>query len=319
MRKLLRRFSVVLSIIIGIFILLIFSSFVNHNIQLSKEDDLLDPPGKMIEVNDHNIHVYAEGNGEETLVFMSGGGTSSPMLDFKSLYILLSDEYNIAVVEKAGYGFSEVTDSKRDINTILSETREALKKSGVEGPYILFPHSMSGIEALYWAQKYPGEVRAIIGLDMAVPEMYKEYQINMITIRLGAFAADVGLTRWIPGLLESDAIKYGTLTNEEKKLYKMIFYRRTATKTMINEVKSIKTNAKMINEQKITNIPMLMFSSNGQGTGWVKEVWRGYQRDFISDIKNGSLIEIDSSHYIHNIDYVQIAKESKEFISNKLK
>src|SRR5690625_4133819 len=161
---------------------------------------------------------------------MSGGGTSSPVLDFKSLYSLLSDKYRIAVVEKAGYGFSEVTDSDRDIDTILAETREALIESGVEGPYILFPHSMSGIEALKWAQSYPDEIKAIIGLDMAVPAAYQHLDINISLVQLGAIAAHTGLTRWIPNLSESDAIKYGTLTDEEKELYKTIFYRRTSTK-----------------------------------------------------------------------------------------
>lgn len=45
--------------------------------------------------------------------------------------------------------------------------RAALKSAKIEAPYILCPHSMSGIEALYWAQQYPEEVLAIIGLDMA--------------------------------------------------------------------------------------------------------------------------------------------------------
>ena len=72
-------------------------------------------------------------------------------LDFKSLYSLLSDEYQIVVVEKFGYGFSDVVKEDRDIKTILSETRMALTKAGIEGPYVLCPHSMSGIEALYWA------------------------------------------------------------------------------------------------------------------------------------------------------------------------
>src|SRR5699024_1272601 len=108
------------------------------------------------------------------------------------------------------YGFSEITNTDRDIDTILSETREALLKAGVEGPYILFPHSMSGIEALYWSQVYPHEVTAIIGLDMAVPAAYENLDIKMSFVRLGAFAANTGLTRWIPNLSESDAIKYGT-------------------------------------------------------------------------------------------------------------
>ncbi|MFJ6209172.1 alpha/beta fold hydrolase [Lysinibacillus sp. NPDC092081] len=139
-----KRIMILFSSIAAILLLIITTSYIIHQIQLSKEDKLFKPTGKMIEVNGHQMHVYIEGNGKETLVFMSGGGTSSPVLDFKSLYSLLSDKYKIVVVEKAGYGFSDITDSDRDINTILQETRDSLLKSGVEGPYILFPHSMSG-------------------------------------------------------------------------------------------------------------------------------------------------------------------------------
>ena len=94
---------------------------------------MLTPLGELVEVNGNNMSVYTEGNGDKTLVFMSGGGTCSPILDFKSLYSLLNNEYKIAVVEKFGYGFSDVVDESRDIDTILSETRMALKKADVEG------------------------------------------------------------------------------------------------------------------------------------------------------------------------------------------
>lgn len=73
------------------------------------------------------MSVYTEGDGDKTLVFMSGGGTCSPILDFKSLYSLLSNDYKIVVVEKFGYGFSDVVDENRDIDTMLSETRMALE------------------------------------------------------------------------------------------------------------------------------------------------------------------------------------------------
>lgn len=62
----------------------------------------------------------------------------------------MKNDYQIAVVEKAGYGFSDISDIDRDIDTILFETRESLNKAGIKNNrYILFPHSMSGIEALY--------------------------------------------------------------------------------------------------------------------------------------------------------------------------
>src|SRR5699024_538721 len=247
MRKRFKRLMlIILTGIISIFVLILSVSFINHKIQLSKEEELFVPTGQLVEINSHQMHVYTEGNGKETLVFMSGGGTSSPVLDFKSLYSLLSDKYRIVVVEKAGYGFSEVTDIDRDIDTILAETREALIKCGILGPYILLPHSMSGIEALRWAQVYPNEIKAIIGLDMAVPEAYENIDINMFQVRLEALVAKTGLTRWIPSLSKSDAIKYGNLTDEEKKLYKVIFYRRTLTKDMINEINNIKANAQKV-------------------------------------------------------------------------
>lgn len=318
MKKRFKRFtSIVFTSIISILLLIISVSFINHKIQLSKEDELLVPPGQLVEVNGHQMHVYTEGDGEETLVFLSGGGTSSPVLDFKSLYSLfLSDKYKIIVVEKAGYGFSEVTNADRDINTILAETREALLKVGVEGPYILFPHSMSGIEALNWAQVYPNEVKAIIGLDMAVPAAYEHLDINMSFVRLGAFTANIGLTRWIPNLSESDAIKYGTLTDEDKELYKAIFYRRTSTRDMINEIKSIKANAQKVKEAGTPNVPILLFSSNGKETGFDEKKWIEIQNNFMNKNANITIIELDASHYIHNIDYDRIAEESKKFIES---
>ncbi|MFJ6264987.1 alpha/beta fold hydrolase [Lysinibacillus xylanilyticus] len=311
-----KRIMILFSITVAIFLVLITASYIIHQIKLSKEDKLFTPTGKMVEVNGHQLHVYLEGNGEETLVFMPEGGTSSPVLDFKSLYSLLSDKYKIAVVEKAGYGFSDITDSEPNIDTILQETRKALLKSGVEGPYILAPHSMSGIEALYWAQVYPNEVKAIIGLDMAVPAAYKDYDINMPLVHLSAFAANIGFTRWIPGLSESDAIKYGTLTDEEKELYKVIFYRRTVTKNMVNEIKHIKENAEKVGADGIPNVPILLFSSNGQGTGWNEDAWNEFQKDFISKYKDGTLIKLDCAHYIHDIEFKRIADESEKYIES---
>ncbi|WMM23897.1 alpha/beta hydrolase [Tissierella sp. MB52-C2] len=306
----------VMGIIIGLIIIFIGVSYINHRIHLSKEDELFVPNGEMVEVNGHQMYIYTEGEGDKTLVFMSGGGTCSPTLDFKSLYSLLSDKYRIVVVEKAGYGFSDIVDIDRDIDNILSETREALLKAEISGPYILYPHSMSGIEALYWAQKYPGEVTAIIGLDMAVPESYEEYNIDIPLIKLSAFAANAGITRWIPGIWESDAIKYGTLTDEEKELYKVVFYRRTATKTMLNEVQEIKKNASIVKESGVPNVPILMFSSNGQGTGWNENEWRDFHKNYMKNTQDGEMVDLNCSHYVHDIEYKKIADETKKFIEN---
>ncbi len=306
----------VLLIILAIIILFLVVSFIRNIICSSKEKNFLMPLGETVEVNGHNMSIYIEGKGKKTLVFMSGGGTCSPILDFKSLYSLLSDDYRIVVVEKFGYGFSDVVDENRDIETILSETRMALDKAGIKGPYILCPHSMSGIEALYWAQKYPDEIEAIIGLDMAVPEYYDEMKISLPILKLGQYGAALGITRWIPSLAESDAIKYGTLSDYEKEIYRSVFYSRTATVTMINEAMTVKENANVVKENGIPQVPMLLFISNGSGgTGFDEETWRSIPKEYISHLEHAKYIELDCPHYVHDYQYETISKEIRDFIN----
>ena len=311
----LRKMLNIVFIIVLIIILFLFISLINHKIRSSNEKSLLTPLGEMVEVDGNKMSVYIEGEGEKTLVFMSGGGTCSPILDFRSLYTLLSDDYRIVVVEKFGYGFSDNIDENRSIDSILEETRAGIEAVGVEGPFVLCPHSMSGIEALYWAQRYPDEVEGIIGLDMAIPEAYEGYDINMFGIKLGQFAARTGITRFIPDISESDAIKFGTLSEEDKDIYRAIFYNKTANVTMINEVKSIKENAQIVGEGSKPDCQILMFISNGDGTDWDAETWRSIQIKYISDIENAKYIELDCAHYIHDYKYDEISEEIKEFIN----
>lgn len=316
MKRILGKSLKVILIIFVAIVLLVIISFVRHKICSSNEKDLLTPLGELVEVNGYNMSVYTEDSGDKTLVFMSGGGTCSPILDFKSLYSLLSNEYKIAVVEKFGYGFSDVVDENRDVDTILSETRMALDKAGIERPYVLCPHSMSGLEALYWAQKYPQEVEAIVGLDMAVPGYYDEMNISIPIMKLGHYGAALGITRWIPSLAESDAIKFGTLSDKEKEIYRALFYQRTATVTMINEAKVVKDNANVVKENGIPQLPMLLFISDGSGgTGFTEEKWRSIPKEYITGSDNAIYIELDCPHYVHDYEYEEISKEIRNFIN----
>lgn len=323
MKKFLRIIIVIFATIISLILLIILISFVNHKIQLKNEDELFKTNGTIVEVNNHNMNVYISGNSKSdvTLVFMSGAGTCSPTLDFKTLYSLFEGDYQIAVVEKAGYGFSDISDVDRDIDTILFETRESLTKAGIKNnKYILFPHSMSGIEALYWANKYPEEIKGIVGLDPSVPKSYENMNMSSLFTNVAKFGVDIGITRFIPSIVNSSAaIEYGTLTEEEKELYRIIFYRRTATASMLNETKNIKENAKKLESIDNTNVPMLFFASNGDGTGYSTVEWRRFITEYIYGKENGECIFLECSHYVHDIEYQTIYEKGLDFIKRILK
>lgn len=315
MKKKKKAVKIILTVFGTVFILLLIT-YINHQIRLRKETELRSPLGQIVEVDGHNMSVYIEGTGDKTLVFMSGSGTCSPILDFRSLYSLLSDKYQIAVVEKFGYGFSDVVNKNRDIDSILEDTRAALTAAGSTAPYVLCPHSMSGLEALYWAQKYPDEVSAIIGLDMAVPEYYDSMNINIPLMRIAEWLAYIGVTRFIPGISDSDAIKYGTLSDDEKEIYRAVFYSRTATVTMINETERVKENAETVSNMGTPQLPMLLFISDGSGgTGFDKETWRKIPIEYISQVNEGEYIELDCPHYVHDYEYKAISENIITFLS----
>lgn len=311
-----KRLEVVVNVMLLLIVLLV--GVIGYNKYMTnKENNMYKSLGKMVKVNSKCMSVYVEGSGDKILVFMSGSGTCSPILDFMTLARELNNDYKVVIVEKFGYGFSDTTNTKRSLEVILEEYRLALKAAGVEGPYVLLPHSMSGIEALYWAEKHPEEIEGIIGLDMAVKETYADFEPNTAFLGMGTFVARTGILRFIPGAAESDAIKYGNLTDKEQDMYRAIFYQKTQTSNMVNEIKRIKNNANSLGSYEELNTPVLLFSSNGKGTGFEPDFWKKCQKDFINKVPNGQMIELKCSHYIHDIEYKKIAEEINIFLDKQ--
>ena len=84
---------------------------------------------------------------------------------------------------------------------ILSETRQALSKAQVSGPYIILSHSMASLETLLWQEKYPSEIQAIIGLDWTLPESYSQLRMHSQILRMARLGSQLGLLRYIPSRL----------------------------------------------------------------------------------------------------------------------
>ena len=106
------------------------------------------------------------------------------------------------------------------MDSLLADTRIALEGAGVKAPYVLCPHSYSGIEALYWAQTYPDEIEAIIGLDMAVPEHYDYTKDGTLAVPYYGMLhglLELGIGRY---LHDSTFLPSGDfLTEEERKTW----------------------------------------------------------------------------------------------------
>ncbi|BDR58908.1 alpha/beta fold hydrolase [Xylocopilactobacillus apicola] len=269
------------------------------------------PTRNLVAAGSKFLNVYETGAGLKTLVFLAGGGTPMPVYDFKPLYDKLSDKYHIVVVEKSGYGFSDHSHDSRDLNQILFETRSALKAAKIKGPYFLMPHSMSGIEALYWAQLYPDEVAGIIGLDMASPEAYEKLKLpSQHLIKMLAFLRKIGLAPLIAG--RAPAMASGNLSKEDRKLFRALFDRNWMSTDVRNEIKTVKNNAEIVAANPLPQVPLLLLVSNGQGTGFTARSWLKLQQN----LQSKRIIQFDAPHYLYHYETAAIAQEIDNFLSS---
>ncbi len=265
--------------------------------------------GELVNVNGHKIHVYAQGNkNTPAIVFMSGHCTVAPVYDFKVLYEKLLSDFRVIVIEKFGYGYSDIYESPCDIDTLVSIQRQALAALREMGPYILVPHSMSGLEAIRWKQKYPDEVSAIIGIDMATPLSFSVWMEEEIrkTVRLMKTLRCLKLANIL------SSVSNLSLTEDEFKQHKLLKKRNAFNICCINEAVEVLNNAKVVGNDGDVQCPTLLFSSNGEDQ---ERDWVINQQRFAT-MMGAKLISYDCGHYIHHFKSDEMSKEIIEFVKS---
>ena len=308
-----KKFKLWSWIVCGFLLLFLGATFVFHQFSLRNESKLLTPIGKQVTVNGHRMNVSVKGEGSETIVFLSSAGIASPILDFKNLSDSLSKKYKVVVVERAGYGFSEDSDRSRDVMEVLSETRQALAQAHVSGPYVIISHSMASLESLAWQEKYPNEVKALIGLDWALPASYEDLKDNQALLTVAYWSSKIGLLRYFP---ESFYIKNPILTETERQQYKLLAYKQLMSQAMLHESRLAKENAKKVPSSINPKIPALLLVSNGEGTTFSQSEWQRYAERFASDQSNVQVDYMDAPHDLYHYQSDAIVSRIKKFLEN---
>ena len=299
--------------ILSFILLFLLATFIFHRISLEKEEASLSPMGQQVLVNGHQINIYVEGDGPETIVVLSGAGIASPILDFKNVSESLSKRYKVVIVERAGYGYSDDSNYSRDVMEVLSETRQALSQANITGPFIILSHSMASLESLAWQEKFPDEVKALIGLDWALPSSYENLKQNQTLLTVAYWSSNIGLLRYFP---ESFYIKNQTLTENERKQYKLLAYKQLMSQAMLHESQTVKENAKKVPSNINPKIPALLMVSNGDGTSFSQSEWQRYAERFASDQSNVQVVYMDAPHDLYHYQSHEIVSQIEDFLKS---
>lgn len=266
------------------------------------EKTLHPPPGELIDVNNHKMHLYRLGKGDTTMIFIGGSGTPYAYTDFYYIQEGLQDIATTISFDPPGFGWSEGTSLPRTIENKVNELQELLKKAGFSPPYILIGHSLGSLEAIHYAQTHPEEVDGIILLDGGNPSDYlNEHEFPPLALnRISKVLRVTGLLRLLGSMdvflpLAGENIRHSMLPDELRTMNESMYYSKIGNDSNISTIKHINENAQtVVNHGKLGNIPLLILTA-GKNEEWVNS-----QQDLMSWSSNSTHVTIeDGDHYIH--------------------
>ena len=303
MKKLMKRTIVTVATIGAVLGLGLATTTIVDAVATGAEQERIEPYGETVTVDGRDMNVLVTGQGAQTVVLLPGFGTASPVLDFEPLVADLAKDHRVVVVEPFGYGLSDGTDRERTTANIVTEVHDALQSLEVND-YILMGHSIAGIYGIEFAQRYPDEVRAFVGIDTSVPG-----QPNMDTVfptGLMAAAKNLGLVRLLTSLSGPDAglRAYSAQAQEQIGL---ISNRNSLSPTYLDEMAHIRTNfADALGTAFPEELPLLLFveADNANNPDWLAL----HERQAAA-VTDGTVIPIDGEHYLHHTHSAEIVDD----------
>ena len=130
------------------------------------------PPGRLVGIGSHRLHLHVTGEGSPTVVLDSG--LPATVLSWSRVQPEVSRFARVASYDRAGLGWSELGPMPRTSRRIVEELHALLRAAELPPPYVLVGHSFGGFTARLFAGSYPDEVAGLVLVDPIHPEEWQQ-------------------------------------------------------------------------------------------------------------------------------------------------
>jgi pimeloyl-ACP methyl ester carboxylesterase len=135
------------------------------------EERYYPPPGTLVDVGGHRLHLHCSGRGRPTVVLEAGLPGSS--LDWALVQPKTAKVTRVCAYDRAGYGWSEPGPRPRTSLRLTDELHVLLERAGVPSPYVLVGHSFGGLHVRLYASRFPTQVAGVLLVDAASEEVVR--------------------------------------------------------------------------------------------------------------------------------------------------
>jgi len=130
------------------------------------EDQRLLPyvaPGQLVNIAGRRINIRCAGSGRPTVILMAGIFSWS-VVWYKTQPVI-ARKTRVCAFDRAAYGFSDPAPRPQILSEVVDDLHAVLKAGSIPGPYVLVGHSLGGLEARVYAQRWPEELVGIVLVD----------------------------------------------------------------------------------------------------------------------------------------------------------
>ena len=159
----------------------------------------LAPPGRLIDVGGHRLHVVSAGDGCPPVLLESGIAASS--LSWAGVQPAVAEFTRVHAYDRAGLGWSDAPSSPRTFDRIVTELAALRAEVAPSERCVLVGHSFGSFVVRGFAMRHPDAVAGLVLVDPAMewltqtPERLYRLRRASVLSRIGAWLARIGVVK----------------------------------------------------------------------------------------------------------------------------
>jgi pimeloyl-ACP methyl ester carboxylesterase len=229
------------------------------------------PPGEMVDVGDHRVHINCVGQGSPTVVLDAALGAVST--SWVRVQQEVSGTTRVCAYDRSGMAWSKSGPGPRDAKQVSGELRALLEGAGIDGPYVLVGHSFGGLYTQSYAARYPEEVAGVALIESSHPEQFSRlpeardsYEQTKLLYTVASLLAPIGVVRLFNLSPASPELPY----QQRAQIDALNPSTRQVSTTSQEFRDTSQSTAQGHNLRDLDDKPLAVVSAGTQSSGWLK-------------------------------------------------